>query len=111
VSDRANELRRQRDLLRDNLAWIEKEIAAEEGRANAASPGVPPPLVPPASFSVDAPDAARDAEAILSEYRTAPVSISSQTKLGCISYFAVAMVLIVGAFVAYYFHIKASRGH
>ncbi len=111
MSDRANELRRQRDLLRENLAWIEREIAAEEGRAATPSPVSPPPLSAPAPVYTSAPADDRDAEAILAEYRTPAMSMASKTKMGCVVYFVVAMVILVGAMVAFYFYIKASRGH
>jgi len=112
VSDRADELRRQRDLLREHLAWIERELAAEEG---SARPPAPFPQVPPAAQPHPFPTAEAaddlDAEAILAEYRSAPVSLSSKAKLGCIAYFSLAMVLLLGAIAAFYFHTKASRGH
>jgi hypothetical protein len=112
VSDRADELRRQRDLLREHLAWIEKELAAEEGSARP-QPGVayaPPGATPPPLEDTTGPDDS-ELEAMLEEFRPAPVSISSNAKLGCIAYFALAMVLLIGCLAAFYFHVKASRGH
>ena len=112
MSDRADELRRQRDLLREHLAWLERELAAEEGSARPQAPRsfvAPPVSLPSPQAAARADD--RDAEAILSEYRSAPVSITSSAKLGCIAYFAIAMVLLVGAVAAFYFHTMASRGH
>jgi hypothetical protein len=112
VSERADELRRQRDLLRENLAWIEKELAAEESRAPEAGRGAPPPLARPESVFTRAPADNRDAEAILAEYPSEPIgSIASKTKLGCVMYFVVAMVLFLGAMVAFYLHTKAATGH
>jgi hypothetical protein len=111
VSDRADELRRQRDLLRGHLAWLEREISAEEGRSFTPDPGVPPPLRPPEPAYTRTPVDDRDAEAILAEYRSTQVSAASQTKFGCIAYFAVAMALLIAGLMAFYYHTKAARGH
>lgn len=91
-----NELRRQRELLKGHLAWLEKEIAAEEGRHPS-----PPPDRPPA-LRAEPPVDDRDAEAILSEYRTPSASIAWKTKLGCLAYFGVAVLLTAGAVLAFY---------
>ena len=98
-----NEFRRQRELLKGHLAWLEKEIAAEEGRHLSPSPDEPPELRAPA------PADDRDAESILSEYRRPGESIARQTKLGCILYFAVAVVLTAGAVLAFYLLHRAGR--
>ena len=91
-----NELQRQRELLRGHLAWLDKEIAAEEGRHPSPTPVERPE--PRSAVPVDD----RDAEAILSEYRTPGASIARQTKLGCVMYFAVAVLLTAGAVLAFY---------
>ncbi len=98
-----NELRRQRELLKGHLAWLDKEIAAEEGRHPS-----PPPLQQP-EFHAAAPADDRDAEAILSEYRTPSGSIAQKTKLGCLVYFAVAVLLTAGAVLAFYLLNRTGR--
>jgi hypothetical protein len=113
VSERSDELRRQRELLRENLAWLEREIAREEGIAaqEAPPPQAPPRLSQPPS-SASASDRDRDAEAILAEYRTSAPAVESQTKRGCILYFAVALVLFLGvAGVLIFFYARARQGH
>jgi hypothetical protein len=90
VSDRSDQLRRQRDLLREHLAWLEREIAAQETNQG----GGEPPRIAPAHFNVSASDADRDAEAILAEFRRSAPAIESQTKRGCILYFAMALGLL-----------------
>jgi hypothetical protein len=102
VSDRLDELRRQRDLLRENLAFIEREIAAESRSQGVA---LPPPL------RVPDPVLDRTAEAILAEYQRPPAVISQQAKAGCILYFAAAMLLLVALVVAAYFYYRSARGH
>lgn len=111
MSDRADELRRQRDLLREHLDWIEQELANELG---ASRPEPMPPRgleVPPSVRYEPAPIDDRDAEAILAEYRTPTMSIATRTKFGCVAYFAIALALLAAAITAFYFYVKAARGH
>jgi hypothetical protein len=103
VSDRLDELRRQRDLLRENLAFIEREIAAET-RSQGGT--LPPPLRLPD------PVEDRTAEAILAEYQRPPAAISQQAKVGCIAYFAGALLLLLAlAAAAAFFYYRSVRGH
>lgn len=106
MSDRSDQLRRQRDLLREHLAWLEQEMAAEAGRPLEAPAAWKPP-----SMSPPAPVDDRDAEAILAEYRKQPTSITRDTKMGCILYFVVALVLLVGGALAVYVFARSARGH
>ncbi len=104
MSDRLDELRRQRDLARQQLAWLEREIAAAEGAARDPSPAQGGPAQPAA-----APEP-KSAEAILEEFRRAPAAIATQTKLGCILYFAGAMAFLILAVAAVYLYARATRG-
>ena len=100
MSDRLDELRRQRDLARAQLAWLDAQIAQAE-----AAPG---PAVPAAVRGAEA----RSPEAILEEFRTAPAAIATRAKLGCILYFAGAMALLVlGAGAVFLLYARATRGH
>jgi len=105
VSDRLDELRRQRDLLREQLAKLDAQIAAAESPAQApfTEKGQPPQAV--------AASEPLSADAILEEYGRAPASMARQAKLGCILYFVGAMALLALAVAAVYFFEKASRGH
>jgi hypothetical protein len=112
VSDRADELRRQRRLLLEHLAWLEREIVAEDGsRPHEAEP-VPqpaqeayePPILPPGPVDD------RDAEAILAEYRTPAMSIAAKTKMGCVAYFAAFMLIVAVAVTLFYLYTRASHG-
>jgi hypothetical protein len=100
VADRISDLRRQRELLREHLAWIEREIAAAEATYPSDRPGAP---VPPQAAPYEIP--AEDAEAILAKYRKAPPSIGADTKRGCLAWFTAAMIflalLAVAAYLAY----------
>jgi hypothetical protein len=104
VSDRLDELRRQRALQRDHLDWIEREIAALEEAARRPQ-GAEPPLVtpvPPADES--------SAEAILSEYVQPAASIEKRTRLGCILYLCLLLALMALGVFAVYLHARAARG-
>jgi hypothetical protein len=105
VSDRSDELRRQREIVRQHLAWLDRELAAQEGIPAAE----PAPYVPPRPISVTASDADRDAESILSEFRQPAPSIEAQTKRGCILYFSIAVVLMVGAALVILYLYSRSR--
>jgi hypothetical protein len=104
VSDRLDELRRQRELARQQLAWLDSEIAAAEG---APRPPEEPAVRPPAP---PGPADTRSPEAILEEFRRAPAAVARQTKLGCILYFAGAMALLLLGFAALYLYARATRG-
>jgi len=101
VSDRLEEFRRQRGVLRGHLEWLEREIAALEGKAPAAAP--------PAPAGPTADDA--EAEAILAEYRRPHVSIQKQAKVGCLIYFFALLALMALAVAVLYVFVKRAHGH
>jgi hypothetical protein len=107
VSDRSDELRRQREIVRQHLAWLDRELTAQEG-IPAAEPE--PVLLPPQRFSVEASDADRDAESILAEFRRPAPAIEAQAKKGCILYFSIAVVLMLAAaMITLYMYSRARR--
>ncbi len=93
MSDRSDELRRQREIVRQHLAWLDRELAAQE----AVPATEPEPSVSPQHFSVEASDTDRDAESILAEFRRPAPAIEAQAKKGCILYFSIAVVLMLTA--------------
>jgi len=105
VSDRLDEFRRQRALLREHLAWIDREIAGLEGN----TPPAPPAAQPAAAAS--APPVDVEAEAILAEYRKPPLSIQKQAKVGCLLYFFVALAIMASAVLVLYVLVKRAHGH
>jgi hypothetical protein len=105
VSDRLDDLRRQRTLQREQLDWIDREIAALEAAAKAA-PGAQPPEI-----TVQARAGDSDAEAILREYMQPTASIENRTKLGCVLYLAVLLLLLALGIGAVYLHARSARGH
>lgn len=115
MSDRLNELQRQRALLAEHLAWLDREIAAHEGAppapgarassathaasapAGAAIPvlsGKPSPIASVTVIPVaDAPSPA-DADALIQRYGYDPKSSSAEVKRGCWTAFAASFVLV-----------------
>jgi hypothetical protein len=99
VSDRLDELRGRRALLKEQLDRIEREIAALEAA------GQPPRIVASAR-----PDES-EAEAILREYAQPAASIERRTTLGCVLYLGLLLALIALGLGAIYLHARAARGH
>jgi hypothetical protein len=111
VSDRSEELRRQRELVREHLAWLDREIAAAEGSTlpQERAPLSPPRIVPPSYSSPAQPEPA-DAEAILSEFRQDTTSITSDTRRGCILYVVAALGVLALIVTAMFFYIRSHGG-
>jgi len=113
MSDRLAELRRQRALLSEHVAWLDREIAAESAKTGGTRPASAAPsseTKPPASATISsisaliapnptAASAPADADAILNEYRVAPDTLKTDVRKGCLLYFTLALVLL-GAAVA-----------
>ncbi len=127
--DRLAELRRQRLLICEHLAWLEREIGQIEGasarpvgpsqaQTDAAVPSSrsmesPGGLSPPTRNEA-APHAAgiaagpptgvpADPENILEEFRTPPGAVKRDVRQGCLLYFAGALVLLgIGVAILYF---------
>ncbi|MFT3781706.1 MAG: hypothetical protein QM790_06770 [Nibricoccus sp.] len=94
MSERLTELLRQRSLLQEHLAWLDREIAQESGASTdivnvpATSTTVPPlparnTALPKASnSSLTANDST--AENILHEYQNDPRVLGEDTRKGCL---------------------------
>jgi len=123
VSDRLNDLQRQRALAQEQLAWLEREIAREIGASPPpAPPAVPPPrpaavaALPPAEAPVMAaakapapprpvtasPTAEADAEALLARFKDESAGTPADAKRGCLVYFSAGMGLLVLVVLAWY---------
>ena len=129
-SDRLQQLRRQRELVAEQLAWLDREIAAVAGAPAPAPPAPPPPapasppvrpavVAPPASSLAPAPAPARDvslpadptasADVLLEEYRVAPDTLKSDVKKGCLLYFFAALALFALGVVGLYFFFRHGK--
>jgi hypothetical protein len=114
VSDRLDEFRRQRALLREHLEWIDRQIARLEVDAPPGGPPEPPPVSPlPLSGNVFPPARASDldAEAILAQYRQPSGSLQNEAKRGCLIYFVVGLAVLALAVTVLYAFMKRARGH
>ena len=96
MSDRLAELRRQRQLLQEHLAWLDREIAATgtppADPAPGAAPTVNPAPPPPAPTAVSGPD---EADELLRQYTSSPESLQKDVRKGCFLYFALASVAFI----------------
>ena len=112
VSDRLNELQRQRALLQAHLAWLEREITREAGAPARPVAAAPLPHLTQAPFPAlaqrresDPVAAQHAAEEIMARYQQPVTDTTRDVKRGCYLYFAFAMgLLILGVIGWYYLH-------
>ncbi len=113
MSDRLNDLQRQRTLAQEQVAWLDREIARETGQVAPVVPTAAPasPLVPPSSARSDETTAARAAEDIIARYQDShsPQSAAKDMKRGCYLAFFLALGAVVLIFLTAYF-IYTRRG-
>jgi hypothetical protein len=130
MSDRLAELVRQRALVQEHLAWLNREIAAAaeaaksipaaSGATTGGSPSIeaaPSPTSPPAALrpavaiaaSAGEPAEAQDPDAIIARYQVAPGTVKQDVRKGCMLYFVGAFVLL-GLVVAV-LYMALQRGH
>jgi hypothetical protein len=117
VSNRLTELQRQRALVQQHLAWIEREIATEAAQSGAPvhlSPPTPPEASPPAAgvfherpVALAAFGGASDADAIIAQYRNESSSVKEEVRRGCFLYFALAFLLAGIAVIALYLYTRS----
>lgn len=102
MSDRLQELRRQRALLQQHVAWLDQEIARQSGPAPA-----PSPVAAPAPAAVAPTSTAQPlADDILGRYeREKPGNMALDARRGCILYFIFGMgsliLFALGAYLVY----------
>jgi hypothetical protein len=110
MSDRLQELLRQKALLAEHSAWLEREIAVEQALTGGnAGPALPAPLpltalMPAAAAPAPAAGAAAaaEADAILAQYRDAAKDPRQQVKWGCILYVAAGIAVVALAILLIY---------
>lgn len=112
MPDRLAELRRQRALVQEHLAWLEREIAATESAggkiaaevrpAIPASP-LPRPSASPAPITPPSPPSDASIDKLLEQYRSAPGSVKQDVRKGCLLYFALALAVFAASVAVLYF--------
>jgi len=104
MSERLNDLQRQRALILEQLAWLDREIAAAAGeppQAKKASTSTAPPAAP--AFAPAA--AEREAEAIIAEFGAGSHNPVESARRGCFIIFGLALLLLglgIYGFYLYY---------
>ncbi|MBL9186417.1 MAG: hypothetical protein JNK23_02970 [Opitutaceae bacterium] len=103
MPDRLDELRRQRALVQEHLAWLEREITATEGKAAPNKPTVATPL--PAMRAATQASAPLDTrvEDVLAHYRKEPATVKQDVRKGCLIYFALALFAVAAVVALFYF--------
>lgn len=134
MPDRLQDLLRQRALVQEQLAWLDREIAAASGQSPSPTPAsrlattassMPrtAPLAPsylagqaaaiarhatasPTAATAENPAVNTAAEAILEEYRIPVDSLRTDVRRGCFLYFFIALALVGAGVTALYFLIS-----
>jgi hypothetical protein len=111
--DRLVELRRQRALIQEHLAWLDGEISGEERTLSAT---MPPslPKIPTSITTTDLKSAPPTAgagsedrnDAVIEQFRVAPSDIQRDVRKGCFMYFAAAFLLLAAVVVGLYFALR-----
>jgi len=115
MSDRLEELLRQRAAIQAHLAWLDREIAET---AERLSPSIPPPAAPAKIVSSTKPEPKPEeepsvaesnaqAERIMADYKQDVGRQQSDIKRGCFLYLASAFaVLAIFLLLFYFFHTR-----
>jgi hypothetical protein len=103
--ERLPELRRQRALVREQLAWLDREIASASGEAKP--PGQIPPSLPAAHLQPTAPPAdGNEVGELMKSFEEESRSSIDKAKQGCIWFFAAAFVLFALCLFAFAYYVK-----
>ncbi len=105
-TDRQIELRRQRALVAEHLAWLDRQIAAEN--PGSASPVAPSPEVKTvAAVAESVTQSPLDADTIITRYAEAPDESVHSAKRGClIVFFAVFIPTLITVVISLWLILK-----
>ena len=101
VSDRLRELQHQRSLVQEQLAWLDREIAAASGNKPTTTPIATAPAPRPPSTNSASTVAA---EAIISKYKSETDALQVNVKRGCFLYLAIAFAVVGLGVLALYLY-------
>jgi hypothetical protein len=124
MTDRIAELARQRQLVQQHLAWLDRQLAdaaqqsvgqpiessATRDNVPAATPIVPDlranaatTALPPSTSGAVPPRDAAEADEIMDQFRVTPAAVKSDVRKGCFIYFVAAFLLLGLGITAVYF--------
>jgi hypothetical protein len=113
MPDRLDELRRQRALVSEHLAWLDREIQASDSTAvkpasHSAAPMISPVVTPMAVPAQSSTTASRLRSPVVPapdfpEYKADPIATESETRRGCLMAAGIGMLVIVAAVAAIYY--------
>jgi len=93
MSDRLRQLQHQQSLVREHLAWIDREVARESSQLTSSkSPTADsPPLVPVAPTAIDL----TDADTLVEKYAAGERQNPSDIRRGCLIVFGCSLGLLI----------------
>jgi hypothetical protein len=104
MPDRLQELQRQRALIQEQLAWLDREITAAQGIPPLPINAVHPPQVVAPTTRPTA-TTSDEAEKILGEFKKETFEVKTDAQRGCLIFFLITMgLLTLGAAIGYYFY-------
>jgi hypothetical protein len=106
--DRLSELRHQRALVQEQLAWLDREIASAAGAATPAKPAAQslPPVSAMPSQPAAPPTDGDDMNELIKSFEAESRSSLAQTKRGCIWIFVAALALLGLSLFAFYLYVS-----
>lgn len=112
MSDRLQELLRQRQLIQEHLAWLDQQIARERGESAPSATPLPSTVVHRPSAPVPtAPAAAHAAtpapDEIIAQYHRDPKDLTQDVRKGCFAAFFLGMAILLGTVgIAYFLYVR-----
>jgi hypothetical protein len=108
--DRLQELRRQRALVQEQLAWLDREIASASGEATPKPAAQSLPSAPAVQSQPTLPAADGDTVVeLIKSYQDESRSSPAKAYWGCILIFVAALVLFALCVFAFYFYVRAHQ--
>ena len=107
MSDRHQELHRQRQLLCAHLDWLDQEIVREAGSTSQSKPDSA--VISPSGTQAHANATATDEIALFKDYAAAERHDPASTKRGCLLAFAAGLGLLIATVGTVYFLFYAGR--
>jgi CHASE3 domain sensor protein len=106
--DRLQELRRQRALVQEQLAWLDREIAAASGQATPAKlvVQIPHHASTRQNLPTTPPAESHEVSEVINSFEEASRSNPADAKQGCIWIFVAALVLFALCVFAFYHYVS-----